>query len=74
MRTRRELLPARMLEQTGAGRRLRRLAVPPTRRLHGRAEKAETRIETLRKLESLFDSGVLTRQQYESERRRLLGG
>lgn len=36
----------------------------------GEASEAE-RAEALRKLEALFDSGVLTKEQYESERRRL---
>lgn len=63
-----------MLERTGAGRRAWRMAVPPIHRLHSRPERAETRIEALTKLKSLFDSGVLTRRQYESERHRLLGG
>lgn len=38
----------------------------------GEASAAE-RAEALRKLEALLDSGVLTREQYESERRRLTG-
>ena len=64
-----------MLDQTGERRRAWRVSVPPIRPPHtvGR-ERPETRIEALTKLKSLFDSGVLTERQYESERHRLLGG
>ncbi len=74
MRNRRELLPAWMLEQTGQRRRAWRVSVPPIGRSRDRQERPETRGEALRKLKALFDSGVLTQRQYESERHRLRGG
>ncbi|MBS1886464.1 MAG: SHOCT domain-containing protein [Actinobacteria bacterium] len=37
-------------------------------------DRAEARIEALAKLKALFDSGVLTRQQFVDERERLLDG
>ncbi len=74
MPTRRELLAAWMLEQTGRTEGARRQLVPPIRRRRIRPEGPESRIEALTKLKSLFDSGVLTQRQYASERERLLGG
>ncbi len=38
------------------------------------AASEENRIDALTKLKSLLDSGVLTREQYESERARLTAG
>jgi hypothetical protein len=38
------------------------------------AASEANRIDALIKLKSLFDSGVLTREQYESERARLTEG
>jgi hypothetical protein len=38
------------------------------------AASEENRIDALTKLKSLLDSGVLTREQYESERERLTAG
>lgn len=38
------------------------------------AASEENRIDALIKLKSLLDSGVLTREQYESERDRLTAG
>jgi hypothetical protein len=38
------------------------------------AASAENRIDALTKLKALFDSGVLTEEQYESERDRLTAG
>lgn len=43
---------------------------PAPRRPLTQSTEAE-RAEALAKLKSLFDSGVLTEEQYESERRRL---
>lgn len=74
MLTRRRLRSAWMLERPGERRRSRLVSVPPIRRPRGRPGKADARIEALTKLKSLFDSGVLTEQQFESERHRLLGG
>ena len=45
----------------------------PHRLLPARARRP-TRIEALTKLESLLDYGVLTQEQYESERQRLTQG
>lgn len=72
--TRRKLLSAWMLERPGEWRRATRVSVPPIGRPHGRPRRPEARIEALTKLKSLFETGVLTRQQYESERHRLLDG
>ncbi len=74
MPTRRELLPTWMLEQTGPKGDDRRRLVPPVRRRRVWPEGPESRVEVLTKLESLFDSGLLTQRQYASERERLLGG
>ncbi len=38
------------------------------------AASEENRIDALTKLKSLLDSGVLTQEQYESERERLTAG
>jgi hypothetical protein len=38
------------------------------------AASEENRIDALTKLKSLLDSGVLTEEQYESERKRLTAG
>jgi hypothetical protein len=38
------------------------------------AASAENRIDALTKLKALFDSGVLTEEQYSSERDRLTAG
>jgi hypothetical protein len=38
------------------------------------AASEANRIDALTKLKALFDSGVLTEEQYESERRRLTAG
>jgi hypothetical protein len=52
-------------------------AGPPTRPTAAPASGAASeanRIDALTKLKSLLDSGVLTQEQYESERRRLTEG
>lgn len=67
------LRPAWMLEATGRRRRGLRLPVPPIRRGRPRSEGPAARIEALTKLKALFDSGVLTYQQFADERDRLLG-
>lgn len=47
---------------------------PPTAESAAPAASEANRIDALTKLKSLFDSGVLTREQYESERTRLTEG
>ncbi len=50
-------------------------ATPPAARDGARpARAARPRIEALTKLKGLRDAGVLTEEQYESERRRLTAG
>ena len=51
-------------------RKRRSSPVAPRRRPLAESTEAE-RAEALEKLKALFDSGVLTEEQYESERRRL---
>jgi hypothetical protein len=51
-------------------RKRRSSSAPPRPRPLAQGTEAE-RAEALEKLKSLFDSGVLTEEQYESERRRL---
>jgi hypothetical protein len=48
----------------------RRRAAPPV----DDAASETNRVDALTKLKALFDSGVLTREQYESERARLTEG
>ncbi len=72
--TRRKLLSAWMLERPGERRRAWQVSVPPIGRPRDGPGRPEARIEALTKLKSLFETGVLTRQQYESERHRLLDG
>lgn len=51
----------------------KRKGVPPASPPRPLAQSTEAeRAEALEKLKSLFDSGVLTEEQYESERRRLV--
>ena len=47
---------------------------PPAAESVAPAASEANRIDALTKLKSLFDSGVLTREQYESERARLTEG
>jgi hypothetical protein len=49
-------------------------AQPPTAPPAGGQSSETERIEALTKLKSLLDSGVLTQEQYESERQRLTEG
>jgi Short C-terminal domain len=49
-------------------------AQPPTAAPGGGQSSETDRIEALTKLKSLLDSGVLTQEQYESERQRLTQG
>ncbi len=55
------------------GRGIGRLEGPDPRTIH-EASAEENRIDALTKLKSLFDAGVLNREQYESEWARLTGG
>lgn len=55
------------------GRDTGRLDPPDPRNVH-EASAEENRIDALTKLKSLFDAGVLNREQYESEWARLTGG
>jgi hypothetical protein len=82
---RRPLLRAGMVGSAGyaAGRRrgagaearaTAGLAPPPATAVAAPASAETERIDALTKLEGLLDSGVLTREQYESERARLTAG
>jgi hypothetical protein len=70
---RRPLIRAAMVGDAGyeVGKRRAANAQPPTA---ADAQLETERIEALTKLKSLLDSGVLTREQYESERLRLTEG
>lgn len=73
MRDQRLLLPTCMLEAGRRNLRRGRVTVPPIHRGCPRPEGPEARLDSLRKLKALFDSGVLTYQQFTDEHDRLLG-
>jgi Short C-terminal domain len=80
MLRKRPLLSATMFGATfglPAGARVNRAASrsPAAKEVAAADAAAEVnRIDALTKLKSLLDTGVLTREQYESERARLTGG
>jgi len=61
-----------MLEGGGCHRRAPRILVPPLGLRPPRSDGPEARLEALRKLKALFDSGVLTYLQFAEEQDRLL--
>jgi Short C-terminal domain len=67
---RRRLKMAAMVGDSGPGKSTRAATQPPL----ADAASAENRIDALTKLKALFDSGVLTAEQYEAERDRLTAG
>ncbi|MBS1878119.1 MAG: hypothetical protein JST31_01260 [Actinobacteria bacterium] len=74
MLRRRPLTPAWMLEGVGRESASRGSLAPHAPREGAGGRRAETRADALSTLDGLFDSGLLTRQQFLDERRRLLGG